>query len=142
VLELDRVLDESPEKLAAYRRGQTKNRQTTREPISAHTERLLARVGAAGGTANPLRLLHRASSEAVIVSGNRVAARVHDSTGGSGSSPASSPGRRDGSGDVAEMAATAIEKTREAEPIIATRGSGSGLREREGRPERGTTKEG
>ena len=46
VLELDRVLDESPEKLAAYRRGLMKARQERRELISEGTEHLLACMGA------------------------------------------------------------------------------------------------
>jgi hypothetical protein len=118
VLELDRVLDESPEKLAAYRRGLTKDRQKRRELISGHTEHLLARLGAAVGTANAQRLLHLASSETVIHSGNHVAAGVHDFHGRLGIESGLQSWEARRLGDAAEMAANAIEKTKEAAPII------------------------
>jgi hypothetical protein len=121
LLELDRVLDESPpDKLAAYRRGLTKARQERRELISGHTEHLLARMDAAVGTANAQRLLHLASSEAVINSSNHVAAGVHDFHGRLGIESGLQSWEARRLGDAAEMAANALEKTKEATPVLAT----------------------
>jgi hypothetical protein len=143
VLELDRVLDESPEKLAAYRRGLKKARQKRRELISGHTEHLLARMDAAVGTANAKRFFHLAPSEAVVHSSNHVAAGVHDFHGRLGiESGLQSWGARR-LGDAAEMAANAIEKTKEATPIIiATVGAAAVIGGAEALQERGTTEEG
>jgi hypothetical protein len=141
VLELDRVLDESPEKLAAYRCGLTKDRQKRRELISGHTEHLLARMDAAVGTANGQRLLHLASSEAVIHSGNRVAVGVHDFHGRLGIESGLQSWEAKRLGDAAEMAANAIEKTKEATPIIATVGVVAAVVIGKALQERGTTEE-
>lgn len=144
VLELDRVLDESPEQLDAYRRGLMKARQERRELISGHTGILLAGMGAAVGMANAKRFFHLAMSEAVVYSSNYVAAGVQDFHGRLGirSGLQSWEVRRLGS--AAEMAANAIEKTKETAPIIATVGAGAVAAVVVGKvlQERGPTEEG
>ena len=76
VLELDRVLDASPEELDRHRLGLRAARQIRMELIARSTERLMARVDAAAGTANTKVLLHPAASPAVVHSGDHVAIAV------------------------------------------------------------------
>jgi rRNA processing protein Krr1/Pno1 len=78
VLELDRVLDASPEELDGHRLGLKAARQDRLEYISRSTERLVVRMNAAAGKANAKVLLHPAKSPAVVQSSNHVAAGVHD----------------------------------------------------------------
>ena len=75
VLELDRVLDASPEELDGHRLGLRAARQNRLELISRSTERLMARMDAAAGTANTKVLLHPTTSPAVVQSSNHVASR-------------------------------------------------------------------
>ncbi len=78
VLELDRVLDASPEGLDGHRLGLRAARQNRLELISRSTERLVARMNAVAGTANAKVLLHPAKSPAVVQASNHVATGVHD----------------------------------------------------------------
>jgi hypothetical protein len=78
VLELDRVLDDSPEELDGHRLGLKAARQVRLEHISQYTERLLARMNAAAATANTKVLLHPTTSPAVVQSSNHVVTAVHD----------------------------------------------------------------
>ena len=78
VLELDRVLDASPEELDRHRLGLKAARQNRLELISRSTERLMARMDAAAGTANAKVLLHPTKSRAVVQSSNHVAIAVDD----------------------------------------------------------------
>ncbi|WP_329176834.1 hypothetical protein [Streptomyces sp. NBC_01477] len=78
VLELDRVLDTSADELDQHRLALRAARQNRMELISRTTERLLARVDAAAGTANTKVLLHPATSPAVVHSSNHVAVAVVD----------------------------------------------------------------
>jgi hypothetical protein len=78
VLELDRVLDASPEELDGHRLGLKAARQDRQELISRSTERLVARMDAVAGTANAKVLLHPAKSPAAVQSSNQVAIGVHD----------------------------------------------------------------
>ncbi|WP_395107209.1 hypothetical protein [Actinomadura sp. SCN-SB] len=78
VLELDRVLDASPDELDGHRLGLKAARQRRLELISECTERLVARMDAAAGTANAKVLLHPASSPAVVQASNHVTSGVHD----------------------------------------------------------------
>jgi rRNA processing protein Krr1/Pno1 len=78
VLELDRVLDASPEELNGHRLGLRTARQNRLEHISRSTERLVARMNAAAGTANTKVLLHPTKSPAVVQSSNHVATGVYD----------------------------------------------------------------
>jgi predicted transcriptional regulator len=78
VLELDRVLDESPEELDRHRLALRTARLNRLERISQCTERLLARMEAAAGTANAKVLLHPSASRSVVQSSNEVAVAVVD----------------------------------------------------------------
>jgi rRNA processing protein Krr1/Pno1 len=78
VLELDRVLDASPEELDGHRLGLKAARQDRLEHISRSTEHLVARMNAAAGTANAKVLLHPTKSPAVVQSSNHVTTGVHD----------------------------------------------------------------
>ncbi len=78
VLELDRVLDASPDELDRHRLGLRAARQNRLELISRSTERLMARMDAAAGTANTKVLLHPTTSRAVVHSSNHVATGVVD----------------------------------------------------------------
>lgn len=78
VLELDRVLDTSPEELNGHRLGLKAARQQRQELILRSTERLVARMDAVAGTANAKVLLHPTKSPAVVQSSNHVAVGVHD----------------------------------------------------------------
>ncbi|MYW63066.1 hypothetical protein GTY65_03080 [Streptomyces sp. SID8379] len=78
VLELDRVLDASPQELDQHRLGLRAARQNRMELISRSTERLMIRMDAAVGTANTKVLLHPTASPAVVRSSNRIAVDVVD----------------------------------------------------------------
>ncbi|MFF7974021.1 hypothetical protein [Streptomyces sp. NPDC007905] len=78
VLELDRVLDASPEELDGHRSGLKDARQDRLDRITLSTERLVARMNAAADSANAKVLLNPAASPAVVQSSNRVSASVHD----------------------------------------------------------------
>ncbi len=81
VLELDRVLDASPDELDRHRLGLRAARQNRLELISRSTEHLMARMDAAAGTANTKVLLHPTASRAVVDSSNHVATAVVDFRG-------------------------------------------------------------
>ena len=76
VLELDRVLDASPDELDHHRLSLRAARTKRRDQIAARTEKLLARMDAAASTANTQVLLHPLQSGAVIRSSNLVASDV------------------------------------------------------------------
>lgn len=76
ILELDRVLDSSPEELEQHRVGLKTARQHRMQTIARSTERLMARLDAAVGTANAKVLLNPASSRQVVKSSSRVAGGV------------------------------------------------------------------
>ncbi|UUT36417.1 hypothetical protein [Microbacterium elymi] len=76
VLELDRVLDSSPEDLDRHRAGLQTARQKRRELIARSTVRLLARMDAAAATANAKVLLHPLLSGEVVHSSNQVGGHV------------------------------------------------------------------
>ncbi|GII83731.1 hypothetical protein Ssi03_17210 [Sphaerisporangium siamense] len=78
VLELDRVLDTSPEELDQHRLGLRAARQNRLELILRCTERLMARMDAAAVTANTKVLLYPAKSRAVVHSSDHVAVSVVD----------------------------------------------------------------
>ncbi|WP_030916459.1 hypothetical protein [Streptosporangium amethystogenes] len=81
VLELDRVLDASPEELDRHRLALKAARQNRLERISRSTEHLMARMDAAAGTANTKVLLHPTASRTVVHSSNHVATAVVDFQG-------------------------------------------------------------
>lgn len=76
VLELDRVLDASPDELDRHRVALQTARRKRRDQISRTTERLVARIDAAAETTNAQVLLHPIQSGAVIQSSNHVATEV------------------------------------------------------------------
>jgi hypothetical protein len=81
VLELDRVLDVSPGELEDHRVAIRIARRNRLELISRSTERLMARMDAAAGTANAKVLLNPTTSRAVVHSTNHVATTVVDFNG-------------------------------------------------------------
>lgn len=76
VLELDRVLDASPEELDQHRRGLQAARQNRRELIARSTVQVMARLQTAADTANAKVLLHPIASPSVVQSSNHVAVSV------------------------------------------------------------------
>jgi hypothetical protein len=78
VLELDRVLDASPDELDRHRLALRASRHNRLERIERSTERLMARMDAAAGTANTKVLLHPTTSRDVVHSSNHVAIAVVD----------------------------------------------------------------
>jgi len=78
VLELDRVLDASPDELDRHRLGLKSARLDRLELISERTEHLLGRMKAAVGMANSKVLFNPKQSPAVVKSSNHVAAGVHE----------------------------------------------------------------
>ncbi|MFI7004901.1 hypothetical protein [Streptomyces sp. NPDC050145] len=78
VLELDRVMDTSPEELDRHRLGVRTARRNRMELISRSTERLMARLHAAAGTANAKVLLHPTTSRDVVQARNEVEVAVVD----------------------------------------------------------------
>jgi hypothetical protein len=81
VLELDRVFDASPDDLDRHRIALRTARQNRLELITRGTERMIARMDAAAGTANAKVLLHPVASKAVVASSNFVSAGVVDFQG-------------------------------------------------------------
>jgi hypothetical protein len=78
VLELDRVLDSSPDELDQHRLALRAARQNRLELIARSTERLMARMDAAAATANAKVLLHPTASRIMVNSSNHVATGVMD----------------------------------------------------------------
>ncbi|KQY58959.1 hypothetical protein ASD11_04895 [Aeromicrobium sp. Root495] len=78
VIELDRVLAESPHELDAYRRGLKKAQAGRRELVSEHTAHLLARMDKAVETANAKIVWNRTKSLDVVASANDLAAGLDD----------------------------------------------------------------
>lgn len=76
VLELDRVLDASPDELDSHRLGLAAARRDQLERMSAATEYLLARMNAAVTKANSKVLFNPKQSPAVVTSTNNVAVEV------------------------------------------------------------------
>ncbi|MDF9717338.1 hypothetical protein [Nocardioides sp. ChNu-99] len=78
VLELDRVLDASPEELDRHRLGLRAARHHQLELISRSTQRLIGRMDTAAGTANSKVLLHPAKAPALVESSNQVSGSILD----------------------------------------------------------------
>lgn len=76
VLELDRMLQTSPEQLDVHRRGLQISRQRQRENIAASTARLLERMVAAADFANTKALRAPFAARKVVTSGNHVASGI------------------------------------------------------------------
>ena len=110
VLELDRVLDASPDELDRLRLGLRAARRDRLELISRSTEHLLDRMIDAAGRANSKVLFNPSGSPAVVESSNRVATGVHEFHGllGIESGPQSSEARK-----WSDAAGERWDKTRE-----------------------------
>ncbi|GAA4403028.1 hypothetical protein GCM10023168_14170 [Fodinibacter luteus] len=78
VLELDRVLDASPEELDEHRLALRAARQNRLDLITRSTTLMLSRMGAAAGTANDKVLLHPSASGVVVRSSAEVTKSVVD----------------------------------------------------------------
>lgn len=78
VLELDRVLDASPEELNSHRRALRLARQNRLSQITQRTELLLGRMNAAAGWANTKVLLHPTTARTVVQTNNKVEAAVSE----------------------------------------------------------------
>lgn len=76
VLELDRVLEAAPEDLDQHRLGLKSARRRRTELIARSTDRLMARLDAAAGTANAKVLLNPSSSRAVVKFSNETATGI------------------------------------------------------------------
>lgn len=123
MLELDRVLDTSPNHLDGHRLGLKTAREARLDLIAASTEQLLARVGWAVGTANAKVLLHPAKSPTVVRSSNDVATCVrgfHDLLGIE--SGGQSWETRRWADAFAQVSFEALEKAKPAAPYIAAAG--------------------
>jgi hypothetical protein len=78
VLELDRVLDASPDELDRHRLALRVARRNRLDLISRSTKHLMDRIEATAGIANAKVLLHPTASRAVVYSSSRVATAVVD----------------------------------------------------------------
>lgn len=78
VLELDRVLDASPEEVDDHRRGLEAARRKRLTDIGVATERLLERIATAAGTANEKVLLHPTASPKAVRASERVTGSILD----------------------------------------------------------------
>ncbi|WP_341229736.1 hypothetical protein [Nocardioides salarius] len=78
VLELDRVLDATPDEVGAHRLGLEEARHKRLTDIGRATERLLVRIVAAADTANEKVLLHPASSPRAVRAGEQVSGSILD----------------------------------------------------------------
>jgi hypothetical protein len=78
VLELDRVMDASPDELDRHRVGLRSARQDRVELISERTVNLLERMNTAVSVANSKVLYNPRQSPAVVRSGNHVTAEIHE----------------------------------------------------------------
>ena len=78
VLELDRVLDASPDEVGDHRRGLEEARRKRMTDIGAATERLLLRIIAAAGTANDRVLLHPNASPRAVRTSETVGSTIFE----------------------------------------------------------------
>ena len=118
-LELDRVLDTSPDELDHHRLGLNAARQNRLERFSEHTAQLLDHMDFAIGRANAKLVWTRTKSRAVVDSGNHVARGVDEFHGllGIEADPRSWEVRE--LGPVVEKGAQAIQGTKDGAPVAA-----------------------
>lgn len=81
VLELDRVLDASPDELDRHRRALRTARENRLALITRTTQHLMTRLDAAADSANSKTLLHPINSRTVVDSTNHVATGIIDFQG-------------------------------------------------------------
>lgn len=118
-LELDRVLDASPDELDDQRLGLKAARKDRLELFSEHTAQLLDRMDVAVGRANAKLVWTRSKSLEVVKAGNDVARGVDDfhELLGIEADPRSWAARQ--LGPVVEKGAQAIQGTKDATPYAA-----------------------
>lgn len=119
VLELDRVLDSTPDDVDRHRAAVHAARTRRRDLISTSTARLLSRVDAAAEGANQQVLLHPFSAGRVVRSSKEVAGRVivfQETLGIEGSSRSASEARlwREAVGDARDDAVEVTERSAKA----------------------------
>lgn len=78
VLELDRVLDASPEELDSHRLALRVARQNRLDQITRRTEQLLSQMNAAAGWANTKVLLHPTTARTVVQSNKKVETALNE----------------------------------------------------------------
>lgn len=119
VIELDRVLDASPEELDSHRLGLKAARQDRQKLFSEHTALLLDRMDLAVGKANTKLVWTWAKSLEVVQAGNDVARGVDDFHAllGVEADPRSWAARQ--LGPAAEKGARALQATKDATPYAA-----------------------
>lgn len=76
VLELDRVLESSPEQLEQHRIAVHTSRERRRADIGRHAMRLVTQIDAAAEVANAKVLLHPMSAKEIVTAGNQVGSAV------------------------------------------------------------------
>jgi hypothetical protein len=118
-LELDRVLDSSPDELDCHRLGLKAARRDRLELFSEHTAHLLARMDIAVGRANAKLVWTRTKSLEVVHAGNHVARGVDDFHKLLGIEADSRSWAARKLGPVAEKGAQAIQVTKDASPFLA-----------------------
>jgi hypothetical protein len=118
-LELDRVLDASPDELDRHRLGLKAARQNRLELFSEDTAQLLDRMDVAVGRANAKLVWTRSKSLKVVQAGNHVASGVDDfhELLGIEADPRSWAARQ--LGPIVEKGAQAIQGTKDATPYAA-----------------------
>jgi hypothetical protein len=118
-LELDRVLDASPDELDRHRLGLKAARQNRLELFSEDTAQLLDRMDVAVGRANAKLVWTRSKSLKVVQAGNHVASGVDDfhELLGIEADPRSWAARQ--LGPIVEKGARAIQGTKDATPYAA-----------------------
>ena len=119
VIELDRVLAESPEGLDAYRRGLKKTQHERRALVAGHTLHLLGRMDAAVGTANAKMVWNRTKSFEVVEAAKNLGTGIHDFHGllRIESDPQSWDTRQLGRG--ADIGSQAIQVAKDKGPVVA-----------------------
>jgi len=118
-LELDRVLDASPDELDRHRLGLKAARRNRLELFSEHTAHLLDRMDVAVGRANAKLVWNRTKSLEVVQAGNHVAKGVDDFHELLGIEADSRSWMARQLGPVAEKGARAIQGTKDATPYAA-----------------------
>lgn len=127
VIVLERAMSDSPEALNARRRGLETDRLERLEAISRETQHLLKRMDVAIGRANAKLFWNRTNSPLVVESGNALASRVQNFREAVGISEDSQSWDLKQLGRAAEVGAQAIQKSKDAAPVVAAGAALAGL---------------
>lgn len=120
VLEIDKRMALSPERLDTYCRGMRLNRENRRDSISKHTENLLARMDTAVDRANAKLVLNRDRSMGLVASGKHLAVEIHQFHGVLGIQADQRFWESKQIGRMANLSSQAIQKTKNGAPRVAT----------------------